>query len=249
MNININGSAYTARLCGTGNKMTFKEGDFLEVDYSVFDAASGTILATTQEKKAKDANIYNEKMKYGPVLMVIGSSGLIKGLDRELRNMKEKDTKRFTLKPEDAFGQRSEELMRVMPLSEFKSRDIDPYPGMQVELDSMTATVRSVSPGRVVVDANHPFAGKEIIYDVIVQRQLTNDKEKIEALAKSTGVSPSAINVMPEKVELSFNDSVIKNADYFVGKTSLVASIFNYFGKMKSIEVKEEYARKDMQKA
>jgi FKBP-type peptidyl-prolyl cis-trans isomerase 2 len=228
--------------------MAFKDGEFLEVDYSVYDAASSGLLATTDEKRAKEANIFNEKMKYGAVLMVVGSSGLIKGLDREIRGMNAKETKRLAFKPEEAFGQRSEDLVRVMPLSDFRERDIDPYPGMTLELDNTTATVRSVNSGRVVVDANHPFAGKDIVYEVTIQRLLTSDKDKIEALGKSYGIAPSSIASSDDRVEVSFNDGIAKNADYFIGKTSLVASVFNYFDKVKRVEVKEEYIRKEEQK-
>lgn len=223
--------------------MTFKDGDFLEVEYSVWDSAANSLIATTEEKKARDANIFEEKMKYGPVLIVLGSQGVIKGLDRELRNMKEKEEKKFTFKPSDAFGERSEELVRVMPLSEFRSREIDPYPGMQVNLDNVTATVKSVTSGRVVVDANHPYAGKDVIYEVRVLRLLTTDKEKVEALGKSYGIAASQISASPEKVELTFNNDISKNADYFVGKASLVASMFAHMKNIKEIDVKEQYLK------
>ena len=221
--------------------MAFKDGDFIEVEYSVLDTATNEIIATTDEKKAKDANIFDEKMKYGPVLIVVGSQGVIKGLDRELRGMKEKEEKRFTFKPADAFGERSEELVRVMPLSEFRSRDINPYPGMQVNLDNVTATVKSVTSGRVVVDANHPYAGKEVVYEVKVLRLLSSDKEKVEALGRSYGITASQIDTAPGKVELTFNNGVSKNADYFVGKASLVASLFAHMKGIKEVDVKEQY--------
>lgn len=223
--------------------MAFKDGDFLEVEYTVWETATNDIIATTDENKARSANIFDEKMKYGPVLIIIGSQGVMKGLDRELKNMNEKEEKRFTFQPADAFGERTEDLVRVMPSSEFKSRDINPYPGMQVNLDNVTATVKSVTSGRVVVDANHPYAGKEIAYEVKVLRLLTNDKEKVEALGKSYGVTASQISAAQEKVELTFNNDVGKNADYFVGKASLVASVFAQMKNIKEVDVKEQYLR------
>ena len=223
--------------------MAFKDGDFLEVEYSVWDTATNTIIATTDEKKARAANIFEEKMKYGPVLIVIGAQGVIKGLDRELRNMKEKEEKKFTFKPADALGERSDDLVRVMSLSEFRSRDINPHPGMQVNLDNVTAIVKSVTSGRVVVDANHPYAGKEIMYEVRVLRQLTTDKDKVEALGKSYGITASQVNAAQDKVELSFNNDVSKNADYFVGKASLVASLFAHMKNVKEVDVREQYLR------
>ena len=229
--------------------MAFKDGDFLEVEYTVWDAAANSVIATTDEKTAKSANIYDDKVQYGPVLVVLGSAGVIKGLDRELRNLKENEVRKFTFSPADAFGDRSEDLVRVMPLSEFRSRDINPYPGMRVNLDDVTAIVKSVSGGRVVVDANHPYAGKEVTYEVRIVRQVTADKDKVAILGKSYGVKPSTINVSPDTIELVFDNSVSKNADYFVGRASLIASAFSYMKQIKKVNVKEEYLRPEETKA
>ncbi|EQD36865.1 peptidylprolyl isomerase, FKBP-type [mine drainage metagenome] len=134
--------------------MSFKDNDFIEIEYDAWDAGSNTLIATTLESTAKEGSIYDSKAKYGKVLVVVGSNGIIKGLDREIRNMSVGEKKKFTFKPEDAFGERNEDMVKVMPLSEFKARNINPYPGMTVELDNITAVVRSVNSGRVVVDAN-----------------------------------------------------------------------------------------------
>jgi peptidylprolyl isomerase len=228
--------------------MAFKDGDFLEIEYTVWDAAVNAVISSTDAKKAKEANIFDEKMQYGPVLVILGSRGVIKGLDRELRSLKEGESKKMTFKPEEAFGERNEELVRVMPMSEFRQRDIDPYPGMRVDLDNVTAIVKSVSSGRVVVDANHPYAGKEIIYDVKVVRQLNTDKEKIEALSRSYGVKPTQVTTAVDKLEIFYNNDVSKNADYFIGRANLIASVFANFKSIKVVDVKEEYLRPEEKK-
>src|SRR5271155_2192434 len=125
-----------------GNIMVFKDGDFLEVEYSAWTVADNGLISTTDEKKAKDGNIYDEHMRYGPILVVIGSNSVIKGLDKALRDMTLNDTKKLTFKPEEAFGDRAPELVRVMPIAEFRKRDMDPYPGMQVNIDNATAIVK-----------------------------------------------------------------------------------------------------------
>jgi FKBP-type peptidyl-prolyl cis-trans isomerase 2 len=228
--------------------MTFKDGDFLEVEYSVWDATDNSLVATTDEKKAKEGNIYNEKARYGPSLMVLGAPGIVKGLDKELRAMNESDTRKFTLKPAEAFGDRSEDLIRVMPLSDFKARDMNPYPGMRVTLDDVTATVKSVNSGRVVVDANHPLAGRDVIYEVRIVKCLRTDKEKIEGLASDYGAATTAVKVDNKSVELTYDGKVKKDADYFINKTSLVAAVFSYMKNFEKVEVKEEYSRTEIEK-
>lgn len=228
--------------------MAFKEGDFLEIEYTVWDTANNSIISTTYADKAKKAEIFNDKLQYGPVLVIVGSAGVIKGLDRELRSMAVGGEKKFSLKAEDAFGPRSEELVKVMPLSEFRSRNIDPYPGMQVDLDNVTAIVKSVNSGRVVVDANHPYAGKDVTYEVKVIKQLANDSEKVESLSKSYGVKPTQVTAAADRLDVFYNNDVSKNADYFIGRANLIASVFAHLKNIKAVNVKEEYLRPEEKK-
>jgi len=226
--------------------MAFKEGDFLEVDYSAWDAATNELIATTNEKMARDADLHEKGTIYGPSLVILGSNSVIKGLDRELRNMSVGDQKRFTFKPDDAFGNRMEELVRVMPLSDFRAKEIDPHPGMRIEIENTVATIKSVNSGRVVVDANHPYAGRDIVYEVKVVRNITDEKAKIEALGRSYGAKPTSVSVHDKVVEIGYDSKFKKSADYFIGKTNLVASVLTMMKDFDKVEVKEEYDKAEM---
>ncbi len=223
--------------------MAFNENDFIEVDYTAKDANTKEIITTTMEAEAKKAGIDNKEAKYGPTLVVLGANNVIKGLDRELRKMSIGEEKKLTFKPEDAFGQRDEQLVRVMPLSEFRSHDINPYPGMQVRLEDVMATVKSVNSGRVVVDANHPYAGREIEYDIKIIRQLTEPKSKISALGKAYGADPTDVSISGKEVSLHYDSGYKKDAEYFVSKASLVAAILTYMKEFEKVEIKEDYTR------
>lgn len=223
--------------------MAFKDGDFLEIEYSAWNASDSRLIATTNSEAAKKADLFSEKGRYGPVLVILGSNGVIKGLDRELRGMELNDAKKFTFKPEDAFGARMENLVRVMPMSNFRAREIDPQPGMQVNIDDMTAVVKSVNSGRVVVDANHPYAGRDVTYEVKIVKVLNTEKERLEALGDNYNVKPSSADINNREAEILFDSKIKKDADYFLGKASLVASAFNYLPTLDRIVVKEEYTR------
>jgi FKBP-type peptidyl-prolyl cis-trans isomerase 2 len=223
--------------------MSFKDGDFLEVEYSAWSGADNSLISTTDEKKAKEANIFEKDVHYGPVLVVLGSNRVIKGLDRSLREMAPNEQKRFTFKPDEAFGERIPDLVRVMPLAEFRKHDIDPYPGLKVNLDNATAIVKSVNSGRVIVDANHPYAGQEITYEIKVVKHLTSEKDKVKALGKTYNVEPSSVEVKEKTLEMTFNNSVKKNSDYFIGKANLIASVFSYLKEFESVKVEEEYIK------
>jgi FKBP-type peptidyl-prolyl cis-trans isomerase 2 len=223
--------------------MSFKDGDFLEVEYSAWSGADNSLISTTDEKRAKEANIFDKDVHYGPVLVVLGSNSIIMGLDRSLREMAPNEQKKFTFKPDEAFGERIPDLVRVMPLAEFKRHDVDPYPGLKVNLDNATAIVKSVNSGRVVVDANHPYAGQEITYEIRIIRQLTSESDKVKALGRTYSAEPSDVEVREKTLEIRFNNDVKKNSDYFIGKANLIASVFSYLKEFEKIKVEEEYIK------
>jgi len=71
-----------------------------------------------------------------------------------------------------------------VPLQHFKKEKMQPFPGLVVEINGMQGKVQTVSGGRVRVDFNHPLAGKELLYDMKVERELTEPKEQVEELYK-----------------------------------------------------------------
>ncbi|MCL5430693.1 MAG: peptidylprolyl isomerase [Candidatus Marsarchaeota archaeon] len=223
--------------------MSFVDGDFVEMEYQAWDADAGKLIATTYEESAKKEGIYSDKIKYGKVLVIVGSGGVIKGLDREIRKMSVGEEKEFTFKPEDAFGERSDDLVRVMPLSEFRAHDIDPVPGMEINIDNAPAIVKSVNSGRVVVDANNPYAGKNIKYKIKISSKLEDAAKKVEALGDTYSAKPSKVEVKGKNATLIYDSKVNKNADYFVGKASLIAALFTYMKEFEKVDVQEEYIK------
>ena len=74
-----------------------------------------------------------------------------------------------------------------MSLNLFKEKKINPYPGMQLNLDGQVATVRSVTGGRVIVDFNPMLAGKEIHYWIKPLKIIKDTVEKAKAVFKNVG--------------------------------------------------------------
>ena len=60
--------------------MGFKDGDFVKIEYTAWRAADEQIVYTTDENKAKESGVHYDNSKYGPQLVVVGKSNVIKGL-------------------------------------------------------------------------------------------------------------------------------------------------------------------------
>ena len=161
-----------------------KEGSIIGLDYTGKVVASDQVFESTTEKKAIDAGIFNEKHKYEPLIVVVGQGDVLPGLDRALLEMKVGEQRTVLVKPEEGWGNRKAESVKVVPLQQFKEKKVAPFPGLIVEINGMQGRVQSVSGGRVRVDFNHPLAGKELEYDLKIANVLENPKEQIDALYK-----------------------------------------------------------------
>jgi len=163
--------------------MTIKTKDFIEIEYTG-KLEGGTVFDTTDGKVAKENEIYNEGMNYGPVIMCVGEKQILAGLDNALEG-KEAD-KEYTihLKAEQAFGKKNVKLIQLIQTSKFLKQKIQPVPGLQINIDGVMGLVKTVSGGRTLVDFNHPLSGKDLIYVIKIKRVIQDDKEKLEGYLK-----------------------------------------------------------------
>ncbi|MGC9099505.1 MAG: FKBP-type peptidyl-prolyl cis-trans isomerase [Candidatus Micrarchaeia archaeon] len=227
--------------------MAFKDGDFVEIEYTAWRVADNSIAFTTDKKKAEESGKYNKDAKYGPQLIIIGKGDTIKGLEKAIREMNVNETKKIELSPDEAFGERNPDLVRVMSLSDFRSRDINPYPGMQLEIDGYIATVKSVNSGRVLVDLNHPLAGEKLLYEVKIDRLITGEKEKADVLAKSHNIDAKKIEIANGIARITISSDTKKDADYFVNKELLVQDMLKYLN-VNKVVIEEEYEKESKEK-
>ena len=224
--------------------MAFNDGDFVKVDYSAWRAADSKLIYTTMRKVAEDNKEVDKDARYVPQLIVIGKGNAIKGVEEAVRGMNVSETKKVELAPKDAFGEKDSSLVKVMPLSDFKKREIDPYPGMQLDIDGAVAIVKSVSSGRVIVDANHPLAGEKMVYEIRIIEKVDKDEDRIRALADTYGVSADSVAVSNGNARVLFGEKVEKDSKYLVNKSDFVNAVLRYMDKISKVTVEEDYVRK-----
>jgi len=208
--------------------MTLKKHDFIELDFTGIIKDDNLIFDTTLENVAKENNIFNAKVKYKPVVICLGESQIIAGLDGKIIG-KEAGKHRIELKPEEAFGKKDTKLLQLIPLSVFKKQQIQPFPGLQVEIDGNMGVIRT-SGSRVIVDFNHPFSGKEIIYDVEIKRIIDDEKEKVKSFFIISGIEADVAEKEGKfEVTLKYNlpkelqEGLGKNISEIIGKEIVFA--------------------------
>ncbi|MEM3126694.1 MAG: peptidylprolyl isomerase [Candidatus Woesearchaeota archaeon] len=161
-----------------------KEKDFIELEYSGRFKDNNELFDTTSEEEAKKEKIHSQNMQYGPATICVGQGHLLKGLEKELVGKEIGKELTINLSAEDAFGKKDVKMLRQVPLNKFQKEGIRPIPGMQVNVDGAIGIVRTVSGGRVIVDFNHPFAGKNVVYRVKVKRKVEDKAEQISSLVQ-----------------------------------------------------------------
>ncbi|NPA04606.1 MAG: peptidylprolyl isomerase [Crenarchaeota archaeon] len=162
--------------------MPFNEGDFVLVNYTLRIKGTGEVVDTTDPDIARKAGIYDEGKRYGPRLVVIGEGRLIKGLEKAIREMNVGEKKTVEIPPEEAYGKRDPSKVKILPRSYFTRQGIRPEPGRMVDIGGRTGIIRSVTGGRVVVDFNHPLAGKTLEAEIEVVKKVDEVPEKVKLL-------------------------------------------------------------------
>ncbi len=172
-----------------------KENDFVELEYTGKAVESGEVFDTTSAAIAKENGIFDEHASYEPAVVCIGKRHLLPGLDMQLVGKEVGKGYTVRLPAEEAFGRKNAKLIQLISTAKFRQQQLTPFPGLQVNIDGVAGTVRAVTGGRTIVDFNHPLSGKEIEYEVLVKRIVTDMQEKARAMLKLIGINPSAVGM------------------------------------------------------
>ena len=164
--------------------MVIQKKDFIEIEYTGKIKEDAIVFDTTDEKIAKDNDIHNEEVAYGPVVLCVGEGQVLAGLDKALEGKEVSKDYTVELNAEEAFGKKDAKLIQLIQTSKFLKQNIQPVPGLQVNIDGVMGLIKTVSGGRTLVDFNHPLSGKDIIYTFKVNKLVTDDTEKLKGYLK-----------------------------------------------------------------
>lgn len=144
--------AFTLKAAGV-----IQEGSIVSIEYTLTDDGGNVI----------DTNVGKE-----PLTFIEGAGQIVKGLEKELIGLKTGDQKKVQVKPEDGYGMPNPKAFQEIP------RDKIPPEGQKVGAMLMSKApdgsaipirVHEVKDKTVVVDLNHPLAGKTLNFDVKIK--------------------------------------------------------------------------------
>lgn len=136
-----------------------KKGDKVKVEY---------------EGRFEDGVVFDSSKNHGqPLEFEVGEGRVISGFDKAVTGMKKGEEKEFTLKPEEAYGERRAELEQEIPKDK-----LPPVPegqeikeGMMLVMGTpdgrqMPVKITKVGKSKITLDLNHPLAGKTLIFKI-----------------------------------------------------------------------------------
>jgi FKBP-type peptidyl-prolyl cis-trans isomerase 2 len=132
-----------------------KNGDTVKVHYT------GTL---------DDGTEFDTSLDRTPLEFTIGAGQLIPGFEEAVIGMIPGESKTTKIPSDQAYGPYHEEMVLVVERDRFPAQ-FDPQIGEEYEIrqpDDQTVGVRvtEISNSSITLDANHPLAGENLIFDI-----------------------------------------------------------------------------------
>ncbi len=136
--------------------MSAKTGDIVEVHYR------GTLT---------DGTLFDSSAGHQPLQFKLGEGMVIKGFDDGVTGMSVGDKKQIQIPVEEAYGPVMEDIIFTFNRSDIPA-DVPLEIGSQLNMHEdgnpqpISVTIVALNDSSVTVDANHPLAGKDLIFDL-----------------------------------------------------------------------------------
>jgi len=119
-----------------------------------------------------DGEVFDSSREADPLEFEVGTGQVIPGFDNAVVGMKVGETKQVRLPENEAYGPYNQEMVFDAAPDQFEEGLI-PEVGQQFQTTMedetpLLLTVKSVEDGKIVLDANHPMAGKTLNFDLEV---------------------------------------------------------------------------------
>lgn len=140
---------------------------------------NGCIVELSYQLKDEEGAVVEQSGEDGPMSYLHGYGEIPPGLEKKLDGVEAGAEFEVTLAPGEAFGDYDPEKILAVPRDQFPA-DAEIVPGdtitvsvaddedPEAETGEMDTRVVEISPDAIVLDANHPYAGKQMTFDLRV---------------------------------------------------------------------------------
>ena len=120
--------------------------------------------------KLEDGSVFANTADSEPLEFQLGEGEIIPGVENAVEGMNVGESKTVKVPPEQAYGQRRDELLEEVGRDKFP-KDIEPQVGQKFDVPQqegppMVVRVVDVSEQTVTLDGNHPLAGRDLTFEL-----------------------------------------------------------------------------------
>ena len=149
-----------------------KVGDIIFILKNIImqQAKKGDKVKVHYHGKLMSGETFDSSAGREPLEFEVGSGSVIQGFDEGVTGMEVGEKKTINIPVEEAYGSRSDDMMIEFPKDRFP-QDVEIEQGMQLMMSNgsgqnIPVIVSEIKEGSVILDANHPLAGEELIFDI-----------------------------------------------------------------------------------
>ncbi|WP_311171072.1 FKBP-type peptidyl-prolyl cis-trans isomerase [Halobellus ordinarius] len=151
------------------------DGDFVRLAYTLRTADDDTVVDTTDEETAEEAEIDTEEYEFEPRVVVVGAGHVFESVDEALLGAEVGDSGTVEVPAAEAFGEYDDDEVRTVSAN--KIDEDERYPGAQIQIDGDQGRIVTMVGGRARVDFNHPLAGEDLEYEYEIL-EVVEDREE-----------------------------------------------------------------------
>lgn len=131
---------------------------------------SGDTVKVHYHGRLTDGTTFDSSSGRDPLEFTVGSGDVIKGFDDGVAGMSVGDKKTVHIPADEAYGAKDDNRIVQFPRANFPA-DIQPEVGMQLNMTNgsgqmIPVVIVDVEQDSVTLDANHPLAGQDLIFDI-----------------------------------------------------------------------------------
>jgi len=136
-------------------------------------------------------------------------------------------------------------LIQLISTSKFRKANINPMPGLQVNIDEQMGVIRTVSGGRILVDFNHPLSGKDVIYKVNIISKIDDTVKKVSSLfGAMLQIDEPEVKIAEGKADVTLAFELPKDVQDILKK-----KVLEVVTDIKEITIKKKEDKKEEKKA
>ena len=129
-------------------------------------------VVTIEYELKVNGEVVDSNVGKDPLEFTFGTGQLIPGLESRMVEMNEGDSNQITVPAAEGYGEYNAEAKQALPKEQFGDLELEvgmPLQGQGENGQPIQVVVEEIKDNEVVVDFNHPLAGKELNFDITVK--------------------------------------------------------------------------------